>query len=35
MLGLPEQLLVFVLAHLLFAPFDDISHRFTSFIGLS
>ena len=31
MLGLPEQLLMLMLAHLLFAPLDDTSHRLTSF----
>ncbi len=31
MLGLSEQLLVFMLAHLLLAPFDNTSHRLTSF----
>ncbi len=30
MLGLPEQFLVFMLAHLLFTPFDNASHRLTS-----
>ena len=31
MLGLPEQFLMFMLAHLLFAPLDNTSHRLTSF----
>ena len=31
MLGLPEQLLMFMLAHLLFTPLDYASHRLTSF----
>jgi hypothetical protein len=30
MLGLPEQLLMFMLVHLLLAPFDNTSHRLTS-----
>ncbi len=32
MLGFSEQLLMFMLAHLLFAPLDYASHRLTSFL---
>ncbi len=32
MLGFPEQFLVFMLAHLLFAPLDNASHRLTSLV---
>lgn len=34
MLGLPEQLLMFMLAHLLFAPLDYASHTLTSFYSI-
>ena len=33
MLGLSEQLFVLMLAHLLFAPLNNVSHRLTSFFS--
>ena len=35
MLGLSEQFLVLMLAHLLFAPLYNVSHRLTSFLVIS
>jgi hypothetical protein len=32
MFGLPEQLLVFVLAHFLLTPFNNAPHILTSFL---
>ncbi len=34
-LGLPEQLAVLVLAHLLLSPLDDTTHRLTSFFNVT